>query len=1071
MNRSGLFSPVLISLPALIVLVLLALTTTPTAVHGFGLSCTANSTGAWDVAATWINCNDTYPGEGDQVNIAGSEVQVTIRAGLSVNVQSISINSYGGLINKGDLRAVWLDVNDGAVRSTGSLQLVDTDESAAYLRTSYAIVELSRDLTIAGLDEAFMQLGNTKATFGGSINVTAGQYAQAYAAVLSNSRVSVAGDVTVLGGCYDYNKKRETNNENDDSVVEGGEKQKKKKRGFSLDGSGLAVDYDSFLQVGGDVELTTRDFTDNSTTGSTREVSLYFDGGDVVIGGDLLVQSGDSLLADTGDASISTGDNLFDLVENGWTPSEYDTGSLIVGGSVTVKSGSVSGLRNESNQYGYRAGEAWINLVKGFLLANGSQSTITVQSGNTGPSTYYGQSGEDAYVQLGFGSQLAATKDLIVQAGHGGDAGLGQTAGEAGSSSLIVAYGGDVLVGGNLHIVGGNGGNNSMDATESSVAGEGGQANVMMMSGGSINVAADLLVAPGSAGQAAVGASAYTGSFYLGPAMGGGGACKERGCILARNDNKRGVSSDFVSTGDMNAPLVNDGWRPNMGGLVVENVWEGEIIIGGDLRVTGCNAGSSVEGSGGQSAVVSIVSVSGGVTLDVYGSVVIEGGNGGSVVGGGSNGGDAGSAMFEVSEHSLVNVGGSVTVTGGAGGDVINGTGSGGSIYESSQLAVWARAHVVVGDGKGAITIIGGRGGNVYAENTPNSMGYGGSPSSVYLGLYDSSSVTAGDVRLVGSSMGNATVNGSAPVPPPPAPVPIRAEPAQVAREAAESTPSGRHATKSAAHHKTTEREKRGKGFNSNPELEVDTRSWAIINGDLELLPGSPFFHNLNSPEAISMSIISADDLSTITVNGDVTVRGAAGAHVSSSSPYTLFGGIALVELSDGAVLQARGDMLLQGGDAGHDFANASITGFKGATAFELNNGAHFHQSGLVRLIDGQGLELPWSPGEGPFPIGVSVYQGSEWTVYPCAGAGLEASGNSTYFQVRELSTFRDCRGSGAKQHYPEPLTDGSADGSCSPCTCTAAPFNACPEEAAAGSVHNNNFVVACLHALAALLL
>jgi hypothetical protein len=91
--------------------------------------------------------------------------------------------------------------------------------------------------------------------------------------------------------------------------------------------------------VGGDVELTTRDFTDNSTTGSTREVSLYFDGGDVVIGGDLLVQSGDSLLADTGDASISTGDNLFDLVENGWTPSDYDTGSLIVGGALPTPRG------------------------------------------------------------------------------------------------------------------------------------------------------------------------------------------------------------------------------------------------------------------------------------------------------------------------------------------------------------------------------------------------------------------------------------------------------------------------------------------------------------------------------------------------------------------------------------------------------------------------------------------------------------------------------------------------------------------------------------------------------------
>jgi hypothetical protein len=132
-----------------------------------------------------------------------------------------------------------------------------------------------------------------------------------------------------------------------------------------------------------------------------------------------------------------------------------------------------------------------------------------------------------------------------------------------------------------------------------------------------------------------------------------------------------------------------------------------------------------------------------------------------------------------------------VTVTGGAGGDVVNGTGSGGSVYEDSQLDLGSRAHVVVGDGKGAITIIGGRGGNVYAENTPNSMGYGGSPSSVYLNLYDSSSVTAGDVRLVGSSMGNATVNGSAPVPPPPAPAdPAPADPAPADPAPADPAPA-----------------------------------------------------------------------------------------------------------------------------------------------------------------------------------------------------------------------------------------------------------------------------------------
>ena len=93
---------------------------------------------------------------------------------------------------------------------------------------------------------AYLQLSYSEATFGGSINVTAGQYALAYAAVLSRSRASVAGDITVLGGSYNFSgKKRDNNNNENDDSVEGGEK----KRGFNLDGSGLAVDYDSFLKV------------------------------------------------------------------------------------------------------------------------------------------------------------------------------------------------------------------------------------------------------------------------------------------------------------------------------------------------------------------------------------------------------------------------------------------------------------------------------------------------------------------------------------------------------------------------------------------------------------------------------------------------------------------------------------------------------------------------------------------------------------------------------------------------------------------------------------------------------
>jgi len=178
------------------------------------------------------------------------------------------------------VRAVWCNVNDGALRSTGSLQLVDTDGNDAYLNGYYSIVELSRDLAISGLYEgmpplkpkmffnswhqfiwffcfqhlfvgnnflcdicflccraAYLELDHSEATFGGSINVTAGQYGQAYVAVLYGSRASVAGDITVLGDSYNYNDKKRDND--NDSVEEG-----EKKRGFSLDGSGLAVDYD-----------------------------------------------------------------------------------------------------------------------------------------------------------------------------------------------------------------------------------------------------------------------------------------------------------------------------------------------------------------------------------------------------------------------------------------------------------------------------------------------------------------------------------------------------------------------------------------------------------------------------------------------------------------------------------------------------------------------------------------------------------------------------------------------------------------------------------------------------------
>jgi hypothetical protein len=39
------------------------------------------------------------------------------------------------------------------------------------------------------------------------------------------------------------------------------------------------------------------------------------------------------------------------------------------------------------------------------------------------------------------------------------------------------------------------------------------------------------------------------------------------------------------------------------GGLVVYGTWEAEVVIGGDLRLTGCSGGNSVGGGGGLPAL------------------------------------------------------------------------------------------------------------------------------------------------------------------------------------------------------------------------------------------------------------------------------------------------------------------------------------------------------------------------------------------------------------------------------------------------------------------------------------
>jgi hypothetical protein len=157
--------------------------------------------------------------------------------------------------------------------------------------------------------------------------------------------------------------------------------------------------------------------------------------------------------------------------------------------------------------------------------------------------------------------------------------------------------------------------------------------------------------------------------------------------------------------------------------------------------------------------------------------------------------------------------------------------------------------------------------------------------------------------------------------------------------------------------------------------------------------------------------------------------------------------------VGDESVFKAQGNVRLQGGDA--CTGPESTTGFQGVAYFELTDRAQFHQSGLFVLRDGKG-ENQTDPDSS---TGIYIVR-SEWTVYPCDGAGVEMTQrNSSFFQLDNFSTFKDCRGAGAKQRYPEPLSDGSADGSCSPCSCQEEALNSCPEQSSAAHLHANSIV------------
>jgi hypothetical protein len=321
------------------------------------------------------------------------------------------------------------------------------------------------------------------------------------------------------------------------------------------------------------------------------------------------------------------------------------------------------------------------------------------------------------------------------------------------------------------------------------------------------------------------------------------------------------------------------------------------------------------------------------------------------------------------------------------------------------------------------------------------------------LSATDSSTVVAGAVRLVGGNQGNSSISSTS-----------STSSSSDLRRRLQDVVDG------ADEHRLAERVP-DNSFVAPAQLIVSDRSTITINGKLELVPGVASTTNLVTPVDGSVTVINVNLRSTLNLNGDAAVTGYNGGSTTSSSelPGTLLshprccwwwsssshhnpsvraggGGLVSVSLNTGSSLWTRGNFVLQGGNSGSNLASGNSS-LQGSVIFRVSNDSRVDQTGRVVLRDGQGLSFI-APG-----LGVSMSR-SAWVVYACDGASLEMptrDGNAG-FRLFSSSTFQDCRGSGAKQLYPEPLSDGSADGSCSPCTCSAAPFNTCPEKSTSSS-------------------
>ncbi|ELR13439.1 uncharacterized protein ACA1_244890 [Acanthamoeba castellanii str. Neff] len=950
------------------------------------LSCRSVAAGGdWHLNSTWTGCGGGLPGPDDVATIGGSSQQ----ADVTIASGSAPVQVAAVLVNSGRL------LNKGELR-------------AAYVLVETAALLSTGKLAVAGNATLIVDSGVLTHSGSLSLNASAETNGSAYLRV-SSSRVAIDGSLSVLSTASGYARAIVASSR----VTVGG--RLTITGGFSSDAatvdsdllnelaSGLGAESSAII-VKGDVSITSHYGQSEIGGGATGNVALWAQGTDLTVGDELAVQSADAGAgANSGFVELATAQDVDQPSGSG----PVSVSNIIVGGVVFVESGD--GGSADGGQGG-SAGGVVLGLYNSVLAAKGKVASIVVQGGNGGFGSDGGGAGADAKVVVAYGGTVKVSGELALTGGQGGLGG-----GLGGSALLSVQHGGQIDVGTDAVLMSGDGGDGHPNSTD---GGNGGVSGLLIVEAGSVTVKRDAVFTSGRGGNGNQGGSSRTSYLAAAPVS----DIRKRATTTSAHKSSLSVAIGgdlrLVSRPAGNGSTYGGGGSciaarttsltGDVGGIVLD-VYGARLAVAGDISIGGCSGGQGFGVRGGSAGVTAITSLGG--SIGVGGSVSVTGGDGGLSVNSTNDGGQGAIAFLAADTDSSIDIQGSLTLASGRGGDVVNGTGNGGDVAASSNsqdlfagVSLHGSSSVTVA---GLVSVTSGPSGSVSAGSVEGAAGRAGSPATMSIVADDSSAFTAGDVSLVGGDTGFAITN-------------VAGEEPATDDEADLVNPTA---------------------------VGASGRGVITINGKLYVKGGNGGSENLRRARDAGSAQVAVTSFGRAILRGTATVLGGDGGNSASASDNGGNGGIGLLYARSEGQL-TFGDLVLRGGAAGQG-AQISLDGERGPALATATYGAAVFQSGRLSLRAGDARNASVSASTRYPPHSIAL-TAAEWTVYPCSGAGISfAADPANSFALALSSTFRDCRGSGASVGYPTPVSDGSGDASCVPCSCTESAYSSCPSSAA----------------------